>query len=199
MNVFITGTDTAVGKTTISSWICMHTGADYWKPIQTGDDFDKDMVKKFSPHTRIIPEAYKLKAPLSPYDAANLENKIIDAESLGRHIENTVIEGAGGALVPIAKNFFMADLINKCNARALIVIKSQLGMINHALMTVEVLKMRKIDVLGIIINGKVESNIKSTIENFSNAKILAVIPYSDDLGDTLRRASIPQEILEIIK
>jgi dethiobiotin synthetase/malonyl-CoA O-methyltransferase len=77
-NVVVTGTDTNVGKTVVSAWICSHTNVNYWKPIQTGDDSDSDVVAKLSPHTKIIPEAYKLKAPLSPYDAAKLENVEID-------------------------------------------------------------------------------------------------------------------------
>jgi dethiobiotin synthase len=199
VNIFVTGTDTDVGKTVVSTWLCMHTEANYWKPIQTGNDFDQDAVKKFSPHTKIVPEIYRLKAPLSPYDAANLENISIDVNSLEKRLENTVIEGAGGVLVPIAENFFMADLIEKCNAKALIVVKSKLGMINHALTTVEILKMKKIGVLGIILNGEAENNIKSTIEEFSRLKILAVIPQGDDLLDTLKRAPIPREISEAIQ
>ena len=68
MNIFITGTDTDVGKTITSAWICKNTSASYFKPIQTGDDSDTNTVIRFSPQTQIIPNAYKLKAPLSAYD-----------------------------------------------------------------------------------------------------------------------------------
>ncbi|MDR1334658.1 MAG: dethiobiotin synthase [Holosporaceae bacterium] len=197
MNIFVTGTDTNVGKTIVSAWICMHTQASYWKPIQTGNDFDKDIIAKFSPHTKIIPEAYKLKAPLSPYDAANMEGMRIDQNAFDENLKNTVVEGAGGALVPIAENFLMADLIKKCNASVLIAAKPKLGIINHLLMTVEVLKMRGIHIVGIVINKDIEDNIKSTVEKFSKVKILTVIP--DDSVDTLRRTALPPEILEILK
>jgi dethiobiotin synthase len=197
MNIFVTGTDTDAGKTIVSAWLCMHTRADYWKPIQTGDDSDKSVVAALSPRTTIIPEIYKLKAPLSPYDSANMENASMDPDSFGRNLENTVIEGAGGALVPIAENFLMADLIKKCGARALIAVKSKLGMINHLLMTVEVLKNREIDVAGVIVNGKIEDNIKSTIELFSKIKILSTIP--DSGIETLQKIDVPDEILKIIK
>jgi dethiobiotin synthase len=204
VSVFITGTDTDVGKTIVSAWVCMHASANYWKPIQTGDDSDKNVVRKFSPHTKIIPEAYKLKAPLSPYDSAKLENVKIDLESFNKCSKNnkdlapTVIEGAGGVLVPIAENFLMADLIKMFGAKVLIVAKSRLGMINHLLMTVEVLKARKIDIVGIIMNGEVEDNLKRTIEEFSKLKILCVIPNSCDLIETLQQRP-PAEILEILK
>ncbi|MDR0968203.1 MAG: dethiobiotin synthase [Holosporaceae bacterium] len=195
MNVFVTGTDTDVGKTAISAWICLHTNADYWKPIQTGDDSDKSVVAQISPHTKILPEAYKLAAPLSAYDSAKLENTKIDVNAFDRNLENTVVEGAGGALVPIADDFFTADLAKVCRAKALIVARSKLGFVNHILMTAEVLRARKIDILGIVINGQTEDYLKETVEKFSRLKILAVIPFSDDLATTLRSQKLPAELL----
>ncbi|MDR0581288.1 MAG: dethiobiotin synthase [Holosporaceae bacterium] len=200
MNIFVTGTDTDVGKTIVSAWICMHTRAGYWKPIQTWNDSDKDIIAKLSPSTKIIAEVYKLKAPLSPYDAANIENIAIDTNTFSKkNLENTVIEGAGGALVPIAENFSMTDLIRMCNAMTLIVAKSKLGMINHLLMTMEVLKTRRIDILGIIINGSIEDNLKYTIEEFSKLKILSIIPHDDSVSEVLQNTALPSEISEIIK
>ncbi|MDR2794716.1 MAG: dethiobiotin synthase [Holosporaceae bacterium] len=199
MNIFVTGTDTNVGKTVVSAWICRHTNANYWKPIQTGNDSDKNSVAEFSPHTKIICEAYKLSAPLSPYDAAKLENIEIKPNLFARNLQNTVIEGAGGVLVPIAKNFLMADLIKMCSAKVLIVAKSKLGLINHLLLTTEVLKIRGIDMLGIIINGKIKDNVKNTIEEFSKLKILSVIPHNHDLNEILQNTTLPLEILGILK
>jgi dethiobiotin synthetase len=138
-------------------------------------------------------------APLSPYDAAKLENVTIDRNLFPGNLKNTIIEGAGGALVPIAKNFFMADLIRACGAKSLIVAKSKLGMINHLLMTAEVLRARGIDILGIIINGEVKNNLKCTIEEFSKLKILSIIPYGGDLAEILRSTTLPSEILELLK
>jgi dethiobiotin synthase len=198
-NIFITGTDTDVGKTVVSTWLCRYTGASYWKPIQTGSDSDKDMVAKFSPHTKIIPEIYKLKTPLSPYDAAKLENIEIDRKLLEKSLGNTVIEGVGGSLVPIAEDFYIADFIKVCNAKALIIAKSRLGMINHLLMTVEVLKARSIDILGIVINGEIEVNLQHTIEEFSRSKVLCVIPHSNDIDEILQNSVLPPEILEVLK
>jgi dethiobiotin synthase len=198
-NIFVTGTDTDVGKTVVSAWLCKHTNTNYWKPIQTGGDSDSAMVAKLSPRTKIIPEVYKLKAPLSPYDAAKLENVEIDQNLFNKDLQNTVIEGAGGALVPIAENFLMADLIKMCRARALVVAKSKLGMINHLLMTAEVLQTRGIDVIGIIMNGEIENSLKCTIQEFSKLKILSIIPRSDNLGELLQKTSQPPEILEMLK
>lgn len=175
MNIFITGTDTDVGKTITSAWICKNTSASYFKPIQTGDDSDTNTVIRFSPQTQIIPNAYKLKAPLSAYDAARLEGVDIDIEGIKRKCpqNNTVIEGAGGALVPITKNIMMADLINLMNAKALIVAKSKLGFLNHIFLTVEALRTRNTDILGIILNG--ETTLINTVEHFSKCKVLATL------------------------
>ncbi|MDR3156180.1 MAG: dethiobiotin synthase [Holosporaceae bacterium] len=198
-NVFVTGTDTNVGKTLISAWLCWHTSADYWKLIQTGEDSDCDMVAKLSPHTKIIPEAYKLKAPLSPYDAAKLENVEIDRNLFNGNLQNTIIEGAGGALVPIGENFFMADLIKMYHAKALIVAQSKLGVINHLLMTAEILKIRNIEILGIVLNGEMEDSLQRTIRKFSGLKILSVIPRSNDLRKLLQSILPPSEILELLR
>ncbi|MDR1235587.1 MAG: dethiobiotin synthase [Holosporaceae bacterium] len=202
MNIFVTGTDTDVGKTVVSSWLCVHTTAKYWKPIQTGDDSDKNTVKKLSPPTEIISEAYRLKAPLSPYDSAKSENIEINLELFdeitSREKSLCIIEGAGGVLVPIAENFFMADLIKRCGAKAIVVAKSKLGMINHTLMTVEILRARKIDVIGTVINGEIDSGIKDTLEKFSRVKIFGIIPHSENLYETLRNVKLSPEFLEMI-
>lgn len=195
MNIFVTGTDTDVGKTIVSSWLCMHSNKSYWKPIQTGDDSDTDIIRSLSPQTPIIPEAYKLKQPLSPYDAAGFENKKIDIHMF-QNVENTVIEGAGGALVPIAENFYMADLIKLTGSRAVIVAKSKLGFLNHIYLTVEALRHRDIPIIGIILNGETESFLIQTIEKFSKTKVLAVIPYSEILKETLKDKPLPMEFLQ---
>jgi dethiobiotin synthase len=198
-NIFITGTDTDVGKTLVSAWICWHTNAGYWKPLQTGEAYDSTLIAKFSPHTKIIPEAYRLKAPLSPHDASKLENVEIDLESLEKNLENTVIEGAGGALVPISKNFLMADLIKMYDAQALIVAKSKLGMINHLLLTTEALRARGIDILGIVVNGNLEDNLRHTIEEFSKLRIISMILYDNNLCEVLQNTALPPEICEVLK
>ena len=181
MNIFITGTDTDVGKTVVSSWICRHTDAQYWKPIQTGDDSDTATVQKFSPSTKVLQNAYKLKAPLSAYDAAKRENITIEEEKIINMCpqNSTVIEGAGGSLVPITNDIMMADLINKLNAKVIIVAKSQLGFLNHIFLTVEALKSRGVDIIGIILNGK--TDLIDTIEKFSKCKILASLTSLDDI------------------
>ncbi|MDR1528259.1 MAG: dethiobiotin synthase [Puniceicoccales bacterium] len=199
MNIFVTGTDTDVGKTTVAAWICQRVGVAYWKPIQTGNMRDSETVKTISPHTQIIEEVYRLNAPLSPYNAAKIDNISVDEELLKRQIDNTVIEGAGGILVPIKFDFYMVDLIKLYDAKTIVVARSKLGVINHLLMTIEILKARNVDILGIIINGQMEENIKQTIELFSGLKILAHIPHGNDLNGMLRSMRLPSEISEVFR
>ncbi|MDR2458835.1 MAG: dethiobiotin synthase [Holosporales bacterium] len=199
MNIFVTGTDTDVGKTVVSAWLCYHTGKNYWKPIQTGGDSDRSVVEKISPHTKIVPEVYRLIAPLSPYDASKLERIEIDKNLFARDIQNTVIEGAGGALVPIASNFLMADLIRSCNAKTLIVARSKIGMINHILMTAEVLRSRGIDIIGIVVNGEIVNDLRHTIEEFTKLEVLSVMLHGSDIESTIKSTAVPSKILEILR
>jgi dethiobiotin synthetase len=198
MNIFVTGTDTSVGKTIISSWICLHSGAKYWKPVQTGCDSDSQTVQCISPGTKIIPEAYNLKAPLSAYDAANAEHVKIDPSSILAKIPNgAVIEGAGGALVPIAKSFFMADLIKQANCKVIIVARSKLGFQNHIYLTIESLKSRGINVVGIILNG--DSTLVPTIEHFSGVRVLKIFPWNKrNIAQTISSTVLPQEISDVL-
>ena len=198
MNLFITGTDTDAGKTTVSAWICSKIKTTYWKPIQTGSDADSDIIRKFAPQTEILPNAYRLKAPLSAWDAARLEQKTLDVRKLQTDRDKMLIEGAGGLLVPIAENFFMRDVIAQMHAIALVVVRSKLGMINHVLLTIFALHQRKIPVLGIIICGDIERNIRETIEHFSKVHILAVLPETNDLKALFENTPLPLEIPKIL-
>ena len=200
MNIFITGTDTDVGKTIVSGWICMHSNAKYWKPIQTGDESDSKIIQDLSPLSEILREKYVLNAPLSPYDSAILENKKINSDNFLKNVpDKTVIEGAGGILVPISKNFYMADLIKLTNSKVIIVAKSKLGFLNHIFLTVNELKSRNIEILGIVINWDVENNLIETIEKFSGIRVLKAITSLGNIKESLQKIEIPHEILEVLK
>ena len=154
--IFITGTGTQVGKTLISAIITEALQADYWKPIQAGyeDGTDSLTVQELISNSKSVihPELYRLALPASPHISASSENTKIKIKKILAHIPKTknqlVIEGAGGLLVPLNKNNFIADLIKKMKARVIIVSKNELGSINHSLLTAAVLKQQKIKVAG---------------------------------------------------
>ncbi len=174
--IFVTGTDTGIGKTVISSAISaffslrkqMNVGV--MKPFECGlSKTDKDLLPWDAICLReasgsnddlntISP--YTLEAPVAPEVAAMLEHVNIDINmvdkiyhSLAKSHDLLVIEGAGGVLVPIKENFFFADLIQKWNAPTLIVSRLGLGTINHTLLTNHLLKERGIKVIGVILNN----------------------------------------------
>ncbi|MBQ3564756.1 MAG: dethiobiotin synthase [Alphaproteobacteria bacterium] len=199
MNLFITGTDTDAGKTTVSAWICSKIETTYLKLVQTGNDSDSSVVRNFAPHTRILPEIYKLREPLSAYDAARIEGVNIDVKNFKTPHDKIVIEGAGGLCVPIADNFLMIDAIKKMNAGALLVSRSKLGMINHILLSTSALKNKNIPIIGIVISGNVEPQLVDTIEHFSSEKVLTILPESDNLKNLFAKTELPNEIMEVLK
>jgi dethiobiotin synthetase len=157
---FITGIGTGIGKTVIATIVTEALEADYWKPVQAGYEggTDSQWVKKMlSNHKSIVhPETYRLKFAASPHIAAAGEGVNISlekiVESKPRTSKHLVIEGAGGLMVPLNENEFVADLIKMLDATVIIVSKNYLGSINHSLLTADVLRQRNINVLGWIFN-----------------------------------------------
>lgn len=184
MQIFITGTDTNVGKTLISSWICLHTGYSYFKPIQTGTDRDRDsdVVSKLA-NANIYKESYFYQNPLSPHLAASLENGNIDISRVKLPKEhNLIVEGAGGVFVPINKTTFMVDLIKKLNIPVILVARSTLGTINHTLLSLEALRIRSIPILGVILNGPHNQDNLKAIEFYGKVQILASVPKLQEIS-----------------
>ncbi|GFQ99996.1 ATP-dependent dethiobiotin synthetase BioD [Trichonephila clavata] len=141
MQIFVTGTDTDVGKTTISSWLCLHTGYSYFKPIQTGSTLGTDSHQMSNlTNANVYKENFVYKRPLSPHLAASLENDSINIDRINLpKTHNLIIEGAGGVLVPINKTTLMVDLIKKLAISTILVARSTLGTINHTLLSLEAL------------------------------------------------------------
>jgi len=178
--IFVTGTDTGVGKTVVSAWLARNWEALYWKPIQTGaaEDNDSVSVARLAPEIPIHPPAVELQAPLSPQEAAKRERRRIDLSSLalpdpgGRPL---VVEGAGGVMVPINETALMVDLIARLGLPVLLVARSGLGTINHTLMTLEVLRRRRLPILGVVMNGQRNPGNRQAIEHFGAVPVLAEI------------------------
>ena len=194
---FISGTDTNVGKTIVSAVLATKLEAHYFKPIQCGLNKmnlkDSEVVKSLSNKAKILNELYFLKKPLSPFVAAKQEKKKIDVNKILQFVKNLktkklVIEGAGGLNVPINSNYLMSDLCQKLNTPLILVSRTKLGTINHTLMSLEVIKKKKINLLGIIFFGKQELETLETIKFFGkkilkkNIKILGRLPVAKELS-----------------
>ena len=186
MNYFITGTDTDVGKTIACAWLMLHMNANYWKPIQSGlEQKDIDAVKKYTalPDERFFPSALELTQPLSPHESAKRDNIEISLHdfALPQSDRPLIIEGAGGLLVPINKQCFISDLIKHLNVPTIIVCRSGLGTINHTLLTLEALRVNRINIKGIIMSGEKSPHNREALEEYGHAPIIAEIDFLSDI------------------
>lgn len=175
--VFVTGTDTGVGKTLVSAWLTHHWGADYWKPVQTGaaEGTDFGTVARLAPGATIHPSAVVLQAPLSPHEAARRERTRIDLSAMipPETARPLVVEGAGGVMVPLNEVALMIHLMERLRLPAVVVARTGLGTINHTLMTLEILRRHRVPLLGVVMNGQKNAGNRQAIEHFSGVPILA--------------------------
>ena len=182
--IFVTGIDTNIGKTIVSAVLVQALGADYWKPIQSGDLKKSDSMKieklVTNPRTRIHLEKYRLTQPLSPHESARIDGKNIKVEDFEVPISfnnNIIIEGAGGLMVPINHDGdYILDVIKQLDCEVLIVSKNYLGSINHTLMTVEMLKKYDIPILGFMFNGASNKASEEIILKNSRLPLIAKLP-----------------------
>ncbi len=178
--VFVTGTDTDCGKTLIAGGIARALlkkghNVGVMKPIATwGDPFrepgmKRKWVSEDALHLRLCAatsDALDLinpvcfKAAMAPWPAARLEKKNIDVErvmmayrELCRRHDYIVVEGVGGLMVPIKREFFVLDLIGRMHLPVVVVAHPALGTLNHTLLTVAMLKHKGIPLAGVIINN----------------------------------------------
>lgn len=186
--VFVTGTDTGVGKTLVSACLARAWGAAYWKPLQTGlkdEPGDTPTVAALAalPPEHVHPPAYALAEPLSPLAAAELEGVAIDPGALALPDTDRplVVEGAGGLMVPVTEKVFIIDLIARFGLPAVLVARSTLGTINHTLLSLEALRARGLAVAGVVLNGPPNPGNRAAIERFGKVRVLAEIPTLDRL------------------
>jgi dethiobiotin synthetase len=111
----------------------------------------------------VLPEAYRLITPCSPHRAAEIDGVTIDPERLTPPPCRVVIEGAGGALVPLTRELVYADLFARWGLPVVVVARTTLGTINHALLTIEALRARSIWVGGILFSGNAMPDSEATI------------------------------------
>jgi dethiobiotin synthetase len=204
---FITGTDTGVGKTAITAGISgalrkAGVNVGVMKPIATGipqkigfksADVETIVDASNSKDPEDLINPVFLPIPTSPYDATKLLSLTVDVSRilsaftklLSLH-DVLLVEGIGGIMTPITKQFFIADMIKMMDIETVIVTRATLGTLNHTVLTYEACKERSIQVKGIIINNfdengsPAEKNAPTTLHEITGLDILGVIPFIKD-------------------
>jgi dethiobiotin synthetase len=185
--IVVTGTDTDVGKTIFAAALVQALGAAYWKPIQAGRDpaTDKELIAELAGvgPDRLLPEIYQLSLPRSPHFAAEEDGVTMAPERLQLPDcdRPLVVEGAGGALVPITRGLLFADLFARWGAPAVIVARTRLGTINHSLLTIEALRTRGVPMLGVAFVGDAEEDSEATIAELGQVRRLGRLPWLERL------------------
>lgn len=195
--VFVTGTDTGVGKTIACSWMVQQWNAHYWKPIQAGTEEgetgDTEVVKNLSnrPHQTFHPPAFTLSLPRSPHEASRKEGVVIQLDDLNPPTgsQPLIIEGAGGVMVPLNSKHLILDLISQLNLPVVVVARTALGTINHTLLTLAALRRRNLTIAGVILNGPEDDENRHAIIHYGNVAVLAHIPPLSPLNQHTLMAS----------
>ncbi|MCX5696897.1 MAG: dethiobiotin synthase [Candidatus Omnitrophica bacterium] len=226
--IFVTGTGTGVGKTVITGLLARYLlEKDYsvvtqkWVQTGSGSSFspdilghlklmrkDKGYIKGYLEH--ISPYSFKFGA--SPHLASRMEHKNIREDKiigsfklLSRRFDFVLVEGLGGALVPLNNKRLVIDLAKKLRLPVLVVAENKLGAINHALLTIESLRRRRMHILGIVFNNAKNEDKRILKDNplivrqLSGERILGVLPWVKKI-DELYNGFLPigKEILKRI-
>ncbi len=210
-SVFVTGTDTDVGKTCVAAGLAVtlrKSGVDVgvMKPFAAGSaqsqtgfqSKDVEILRRASqitdPESLINPQFFPV--PSSPYTAwKNLKTKpkvnpVLSAfEELSKLHSMLLVEGIGGIMTPILRNYFVTDLIREMKIPAVIVTRTRIGTVNHTVMTVQMCKKYKIPLRGIIINdidshGYTVKELSRDLKNLTGVPVLGSIPFLRDMGDS---------------
>ncbi len=184
MNLFLTGTDTGVGKTFTTALLTRALreaglGTIALKPLCSGERSDVEILRAASGNTLSLDETNPiwLQAPAAPLVAAKLENRTLSLDPLidwfrklsSKH-SSLLVEGAGGWLVPITDTETLADFAVRLGLPVIPVVANRLGCINHALLTIESIRARSLPCPGIILNHLTPA---ADIAQRTNAQILA--------------------------
>jgi dethiobiotin synthetase len=211
--IFVTGTDTGVGKTIVTAVLARHlkrlgVSVAVMKPVESGvadlnlAGADASLLQwaaeSDEPAELIAP--YRFRAPLAPDQAAKLEQRSISlaviiaaARQLSSRHQLTLIEGAGGLMVPLAGGLLIADLVKQLDAELLVVTRADLGTINHTLLTVFAARSMEIPVCGMILN-KMPASPDPAQENAPHA--LASLASTDLLAIFKQQQGTEQERVE---
>lgn len=193
MKLIIAGIGTEVGKTVASAIVVEALRANYWKPVQSGalTDSDTNTVRDLisNPVSHFHEEAYRLREPLSPHAAAELDGVRIELEriQLPRTDNALVVELAGGLLVPLNDHDLTIDWVQQTGLPVVLVSRNYLGSINHTLLSVEACRSRDIPLLGILFNGPTVVATELFILNYTKLPCLGRIADEPEITPAVIR------------
>ena len=183
MSLFITGTDTGVGKTHVAAGLLRLLRASGvrcagMKPICCGDRRDAESLLAAGSDCVAIEEVNPvwLKTPAAPIVGIRMEKVTVDVEqilaafhALQDRVEYVIVEGTGGWLVPIRSDYFVGDLAAAMKLPVLVVAQNRLGCLNHAALTMRSVAAHQLRCVGLVLNS---TETTSDIAALTNADIL---------------------------
>lgn len=196
LNLFITGTDTGAGKTYAASLLVRglrKAGFDTvgMKPVCCGDREDAEALREAAGNAIELNDVNPvwLRTPAAPYTASMIENRHIDLdlihETFGRLRKghrSLIVEGVGGWLVPIRKDYFVSDLAVDFGLPVAVVVRNRLGALNHAMLTVRAIQAKGVECAGIIWNDMDAADDVATTTNRSMLEDLLEVPVLFEIG-----------------
>ncbi len=188
LRLVICGTDTDVGKTVVSALFVQGLEATYWKPVQSGTEGGGDRQRVIDllglPKQRWHREAYVFQAPVSPHWAAEREGQCIDLNQLRLPAINgpLVVETAGGLMVPLTRDWLQIQQLERWQLPVVLVARSELGTLNHTLLSLEALRKRNIPILGLVINGPHHADNPRTLNELGEVPLLCELPPLEELN-----------------
>ena len=205
MSLFITGTDTGVGKTHTAARL-LHllqtsgTSCAGMKPICCGDRRDAEFLLAASSDGLTIDDVNPvwLKTPAAPMVGSLMEKVDIDIDhilaafhSLQNRVEHVIVEGAGGWMVPIRPDYFISDLAVAMKLQVLVVACNRLGCLNHAALTVQSVIGHRLRCAGLVLNNAQGTGDIATMSNADILKKIIDVPVLGELGESL--TEVPAE------
>ena len=173
--LFVTGTDTCVGKTVVSALLARAAArlgpSYYWKPVQTGDESDTSEVTRLAACTSFEPGQH-FPLPASPHEAAREAGSAVDLERLDRLLDDhsaqvavgrVVCELAGGLLVPLTDEVTQLDWLARRRPPLVLVARSGLGTLNHTLLSLEALRRRQLEPRALFLVGPRHDSNRDTL------------------------------------
>jgi dethiobiotin synthetase len=199
VSLFITGTDTGVGKTHTAVRLLRllrtaGTNCAGMKPICCGDRRDADLLLKASSGGLTIDDVNPvwLKTPAAPIVGSLTEEVNIDIgqilaafRALQDRVSHVIVEGVGGWLVPIRSDYFVSDLVVEMGLPVLVVAQNRLGCLNHTALTVRSVLQHKLRCVGVALNGLPDTSDIAAMTNSDVLKKILSVPLLSGLGENL--------------